>query len=445
MNLNDTIVALASAPGEGAIAIIRLSGSEALSIAGQISDRKLINRPHASMTVGHVIDPRDGHPVDEVVFALWRAPHSFTREEVVEIQCHGGMVVVRTIIDLCIRQGARLAQPGEFSYRAVLNGRIDLSEAEAIMDMVRAHSPLQMKLAMQGLDGSVSRSVEPLLEALIMLIGTIEVNIDYPEYDDVEQLTSEDILPRLAKIQSQVSKIVAQAGRTQLIRQGIRTVIIGKPNVGKSSLLNALIREEKAIVTDIPGTTRDLVEGWIHLGNVDLHLIDTAGLRQTDELIERIGIEKSREALATADLILLVMDGSQPRDAEDEALLRLIRDRNYLLVFNKCDIKDPGEGIRISAQNHELEPLIDAIRARYAQAYQEARQDGLSNPRQISAATQAERLLAQAYEALQAGDPPDLVTLELQDAYRLLASILKGDETEIDLYGAIFSRFCLGK
>lgn len=446
--LNDTIAAISTALQDGAISVIRISGPDSLAIAGRLFSRRVDDQPTHTVRYGYIIDPISKEAVDEVLLTVFRAPKTFTREDVVEISGHGGRYITRRILALVLAEGARLADPGEFTRRAFLNGRIDLTQAEAVMDMIDADSSQQAQLAIQGIRGSIRRLIEPLSEALLNIIANIEVNIDYPEYEDAEQLTWESVLPQARSWLIQMDEILQRAESGRIMKKGVKTVILGKPNVGKSSLLNALLEEDKAIVTEIAGTTRDLVEGEIHLRNVTLHLIDTAGIHQTEDRVEQIGIERSMKALEEAELILIVLDASRPQDDEDRRLLDLTEGRNRIVVINKKDLAPQAEDrsgtISICAAQNQIEPLIDQINQRYEHHHAMLELPSLANERQIALARQARQSMAQAVNALQDGAELDLVTIDLQAAYMALKEIV-GETSREDLLDALFSKFCLGK
>ena len=360
-----TICAISTALKEGAISIVRLSGEDAIPIVNQIFTKDLSHVPSHTIHYGHILDDHK-EPVDEVLVSVFRAPKTYTREDIIEINCHGGIFITRKILSIVLSHGAKLAKPGEFTQRAFYHGRIDLSQAEAVEDMIEATNDSAAKMAIRGIRGSVHQLLQPLIEDLLDIIAQIEVNIDYPEYEDIEQLTQQDLLPKVKEWLDRIDAILKKANTGQLIKNGIDTVIIGRPNVGKSSLLNALLEEDKAIVTDIAGTTRDIVEGQIHIGSVQLNLIDTAGIRHASDKIEQIGIEKSQEKLQQAKLVLLVLDGSHPLTKEDEDLLEKTKDKLRLIIWNKQDLSDTSqEGICISAKNHQIQPLIDALETLY--------------------------------------------------------------------------------
>lgn len=311
----DTIAAISTPPGEGAISIVRLSGDQAVALADKVyrcGKKSLLEVPSHTIHYGHITDPKNEQIIDEVMVSVMLAPKTFTREDVVEINCHGGIVVVNQILQLLLREGARLAEPGEFTKRAFLNGRVDLSQAEAVMDLIRAKTDKAMGLALNQLDGNLSSLIRSLRQEILETLAQVEVNIDYPEYDDVEELTTRLLLEKATMIQQRIQALLATSKQGKVLREGLSTAIIGRPNVGKSSLLNHLLREEKAIVTDIAGTTRDVIEEYVNVRGVPLKLIDTAGIRETEDLVEQIGVERSRKALSESDLILLVLNQSEP-------------------------------------------------------------------------------------------------------------------------------------
>ncbi|MBM6831203.1 tRNA uridine-5-carboxymethylaminomethyl(34) synthesis GTPase MnmE [Faecalicoccus acidiformans] len=438
-----TICAISTALKEGAISIVRLSGEDAIPIVNQIFTKDLSHVPSHTIHYGHILDDHK-EPVDEVLVSVFRAPKTYTREDIVEINCHGGIFITRKILSIVLSHGAKLAKPGEFTQRAFYHGRIDLSQAEAVEDMIEATNDSAAKMAIRGIRGSVHQLLQPLIENLLDIIAQIEVNIDYPEYEDIEQLTQQDLLPKVKEWLDRIDAILKKANTGQLIKNGIDTVIIGRPNVGKSSLLNALLEEDKAIVTDIAGTTRDIVEGQIHIGSVQLNLIDTAGIRHASDKIEQIGIEKSQEKLQQAKLVLLVLDGSHPLTKEDEDLLEKTKDKLRLIIWNKQDLSDTSqEGICISAKNHQIQPLIDALESLYQNDLLNE-EPVLSNERQIGLLQQARSAMTRAQLALEDHTEPDLVEIDIQEAYEDLKEIL-GEVHREDLLDTLFSKFCLGK
>lgn len=442
--LKDTIVAISTALSDGAISIIRLSGEDAIEIVNQLVNINLKSKSSHTIQYGFIIDPETKEEVDEVLISIFHAPRTFTREAIVEINCHGGTFITKRILQLCLTQGARLAQPGEFTRRAFLNGRIDLTQAEAIHDMIHAESLQHTKMAMQGIKGSVKQLLDPLIQNILDIIANIEVNIDYPEYDDIEILTNEKVLPMAQAWIQRIDNILEQARSGQIIKEGIKTAIIGKPNVGKSSLLNALLEEEKAIVTDIEGTTRDIVEGRIQLGGIMLHLIDTAGIRETEDVVEQIGIQRSLKAVEEAQLVIVVLDGSRPLDEKDEQLLSLCKEKTHIIVYNKKDLCDVSDKICISAANQDIQALIDEIHRLYDYHKIAVEQPVLSNERQIAWMVKARQSMKQAIEAIEAGMELDIVEIDIQNAYTSLKEIL-GEVHRDDLLDTLFSNFCLGK
>ena len=438
-----TICAISTALKEGAISIVRLSGEDAIPIVNQIFTKDLSHVPSHTIHYGHILDDHK-EPVDEVLVSVFRAPKTYTREDIIEINCHGGIFITRKILSIVLSHGAKLAKPGEFTQRAFYHGRIDLSQAEAVEDMIEATNDSAAKMAIRGIRGSVHQLLQPLIEDLLDIIAQIEVNIDYPEYEDIEQLTQQDLLPKVKEWLDRIDAILKKANTGQLIKNGIDTVIIGRPNVGKSSLLNALLEEDKAIVTDIAGTTRDIVEGQIHIGSVQLNLIDTAGIRHASDKIEQIDIKKSQEKLQQAKLVLLVLDGSHPLTKEDEELLEKTKDKLRLIIWNKQDLSDTSlEGICISAKNHQIQPLIDTLETQYQNDLLKE-EPVLSNERQIGLLQQARSAMTRAQLALEDHTEPDLVEIDIQEAYEDLKEIL-GEVHREDLLDTLFSKFCLGK
>lgn len=440
--MNDTIAAIATANATGAVSIIRISGEEAILIASELINKDLSKKEGYTITFGTVQE--DNEVVDEVLVSIFRAPKSYTGEDVVEIGCHGGLFITRKILSLCLGKGARLARRGEFTERAFLNGKMDLSQAEGVNDLINATDEVNAKSAMHSLKGSVSKILKPLEEDLTQIISNIEVNIDYPEYDDVHQLTEDEILPKAKTWLKDIQKLIDEAKKAVNIREGIDTVILGRPNVGKSSLLNALLEEDKAIVTDIAGTTRDIVEGTVRLDGITLNLIDTAGIHESNDIVEKIGIDKSLQALEKAELVIVVIDGSEALTDEDHKLLEMTKNKNRIVVYNKNDKAIQQDGISISAINGDVEALTNAIKEKYEKELYLASSDTLNNERQIGLAIQAEQSMKNAIRTLEDGMELDLVTIDLENAWTSLKEIT-GKAGKEDLLDEIFSRFCLGK
>ena len=435
--LNDTICAISTALKDGAISIVRMSGEDSFAIIRKISDVREI-KPN-TIVYSHIYD--EGKIVDEVLISFFVAGKSYTREDMVEINCHGGVYVTRLILNLLLKNGCRLAEPGEFTKRAYLNGRIDLSEAESVNDLIKAESMIQARSAIRGMNGSVERLITPLMDEMRDVIAMIEVNIDYPEYEDEKQMSNDIIAPYVRKWIAQAEEMIDKAERFRLVKDGLDTVIIGKPNVGKSSLLNALLEKDKAIVTDIAGTTRDLVEGKVNLKNITLNLIDTAGIRDTEEQIERIGIEKTMKAAEEADLIILVVDASDISE-EDRKLMERYADRNMIVVYNKSDLNKTGE-ISISALNRDISSLTDYLNERYKDDISLAEEDILNNERQIAFMKRCLTELKELVAHLDY-DTTDVIVMNLDAAYHDLCQIL-GKEYQEDLIDHMFRNFCLGK
>ena len=435
--LNDTICAISTALKDGAISIVRMSGEDSFDIITKISDIKNIKAN--SICYGHIFDKDE--MVDEVLVSFFEKGKSYTRENMVEINCHGGTYVTRLILNILLENGCRLAEAGEFTKRAYLNGRIDLSNADSINDLIKAQSAIQAKSAIKGINGSVERLIMPLMDEMKDVISMIEVNIDYPEYEDEKQMSNDVIKPYVEKWIELCSSMIDKAERFRVVKDGLDTVIIGKPNVGKSSLLNALIEKDKAIVTDIAGTTRDLVEGKVNLKNISLNLIDTAGIRESSDAIEKIGIEKSKQALDNAELVILVIDSNDIND-EDKKLMDMVKDRNHIIVYNKSDLKK-ADGINISAKNNDITELVDYLNNKYENDVTLVNEDILNNERQIALMKKCLNELKQMFTNIDT-DGIDMVVTNLDEAYHYLCEIL-GKEYQEDLIDHMFKNFCLGK
>ena len=442
---DDIIVAIATSRLEAAISIIRLSGKGVIAFVQQFFTGKILNKESHTITYGFIKD--HDKKIDEVLVNIYRGKRTFTGEEMVEINCHGGVYITGQILNLCLRNGARMAERGEFSKRAFLNGRIDLSQAEAISDIITAKNSYASDLALKGIQGSISNFIKDLKEELIQIITQIEVNIDYPEYEDVEELTADKLLPMSKSLSEKMEKILEDSKNIKLMKEGIQTVIIGKPNVGKSSLLNAILKEDKAIVTNIAGTTRDIVEGQVSIDGILLNMIDTAGIRETDNIIESLGVEKAKELIHQADLVLLVIDGSKPLDEEDHRLLKLTQEQNRIIIINKIDMKKIAEieGIEISAKNQDVLPLTQEIKRKFNLG-QITDQNNylLTNARQTLLLEKASKYLKQAIESMKQSVPPDLIVEDLYDSWYALKEIL-GEQAKEDLLDELFKRFCIGK
>ncbi|HER3278597.1 TPA: tRNA uridine-5-carboxymethylaminomethyl(34) synthesis GTPase MnmE [Streptococcus pyogenes] len=451
----DTITAISTPLGEGAIGIVRLSGTDALAIAQSVFKGKNLEQV-ASHTInyGHIIDPKTGTIIDEVMVSVMLAPKTFTCENVVEINTHGGIAVTNEILQLLIRQGARMAEPGEFTKRAFLNGRVDLTQAEAVMDIIRAKTDKAMTIAVKQLDGSLSQLINDTRQEILNTLAQIEVNIDYPEYDDVEEMTTALLREKTQEFQSLLENLLRTAKRGKILREGLSTAIIGRPNVGKSSLLNNLLREDKAIVTDIAGTTRDVIEEYVNIKGVPLKLVDTAGIRETDDLVEQIGVERSKKALQEADLVLLVLNASEKLTDQDRALLNLSQDSNRIILLNKTDLEQkieleqlPADLIPISVlTNQNINLIEDRINQLFFDNAGLVEQDAtyLSNARHISLIEKAVQSLEAVNDGLALGMPVDLLQVDLTRTWEILGEIT-GDAAPDELITQLFSQFCLGK
>ena len=451
----DTITAIATPLGEGAIGIVRISGTEAVAIANRIFQGKNLETVDShTLNYGHILDPDKDEILDEVMVGVMRAPRTFTREDVIEINTHGGIAVTNEILQLILRQGARMAEPGEFTKRAFLNGRVDLTQAEAIMDIIRAKTDKAMNIAVKQLDGSLKDLIDNTRQEILNTLAQVEVNIDYPEYDDVEEMTTALLREKTQEFQTLLENLLQTARRGKILREGLSTAIIGRPNVGKSSLLNNLLREDKAIVTDIAGTTRDVIEEYVNIKGVPLKLIDTAGIRETDDIVEKIGVERSRQALAEADLILLVLNASEKLTDQDRALLALSDMTRRIVLLNKTDLKEeieaeelPEDVIRISVlENQNIDQIEERINQLFFDNAGIVEQDAtyLSNSRHISLIEQAVQSLQAVNEGLEFGMPVDLLQVDLTRTWQILGEIT-GDAAPDELITQLFSQFCLGK
>ncbi len=455
----DTITAISTPMGEGAIAIVRLSGSEAVAISNRLFRGKDLNLVDShTMHYGKIIDPDTGEMAEEVMVSIMRAPKTFTREDIVEINCHGGLVSVNRVLEIVLETGARLAEPGEFTKRAFLNGRIDLSQAEAVMDLIRAKTDRAMNVALKQMDGRLSHLIQDLRQKLLETLAHVEVNIDYPEYDDVEEMSHEMMKEKTDEVHREVTKLLETARQGKILREGLATAIIGRPNVGKSSLMNALVHENKAIVTEIPGTTRDVIEEYVNVRGVPLRLVDTAGIRETEDIVERIGVERSRQVLKEADLILLVLNYGDELTEEDEKLFEAIDDMNVIVIVNKMDLEQRLDIDRVKALTAEhpvittaliREEGIDQLENAIADTFFEGELDAgdmtyVSNVRHVQLLKQAKEALEDAQNGMEMGVPLDVVQIDVTRTWEILGEII-GEAVHESLIDQLFSQFCLGK
>jgi len=446
--MDDTIAAISTALGVGAISIIRVSGSESLSIVNKIFDKDLLNVKSHTIHYGHIIDKEE--IIDEVLVSVMRAPKTFTKEDIVEINCHGGISTTNKVLELLLTNGARLAEPGEFTKRAFLNGRIDLLEADGIMNLIEAKSETARKMSINQLNGNVSNVIKEIRKSLIEIISNIEVNIDYPEYEDITVLTNSTIKPSIEKVASTLNRIITDAENGRLINEGINIGIIGRPNVGKSSLLNLLLEEDKAIVTDIQGTTRDIIEGRIIIKGIMCNLIDTAGIRETDNIVEQIGVNKSLEIINSSDLIIILLNNNEELTPEDQKLLDIIKHKNHLIVINKIDLASKlpeiPEAIKISTkENIGIEELKNQIIKIFnLEKIETSDMTYLSNARNISLLKRTSDKITEILKEISNETPIDIIEMDLKDAWEILGTII-GETYTDELIDEIFSRFCLGK
>lgn len=457
----DTIAAISTPPGEGGIGIVRLSGDEALEIAEKVyrqGNKRLSDQPSHTIHYGNLFNPKTDEKIDEVMVTIMKAPKTYTREDIVEINTHGGVLVTNKVLQTVLAAGARLAEPGEFTKRAFLNGRIDLSQAEAVMDVIRAKTDSAMHNAISQLDGNLSNLISNIRQEILNTLAQVEVNIDYPEYDDVEEMTSKLMQEKATEVKKQVEVILETAQQGKILRDGLATAIIGRPNVGKSSLLNAFARSEKAIVTDIAGTTRDVIEEFVNVKGVPLKLIDTAGIRETEDIVEAIGVTRSKKAIEEAELVLLVFDQSQKLTDEDFEMMDLTENKERIIILNKMDLVqelnvdkllekvDPKSVISVSvATNTGINDVEQAIVDLFFQG-KTGEKDAtyISNIRHISLLEQAVDALQEVINGIEFGMPVDLVQIDLTRAWDALGEVT-GESVQDELITQLFSQFCLGK
>lgn len=448
--MEDTIAAIATSLGVGAISIIRVSGPEAIKIVNNIFKGKdLTKQKTHTITYGHIIE--NDKIIDEVLISIMKSPKSFTTEDTVEINCHGGISTTNKVLELLLNNGCRLAAPGEFTKRAFLNGRIDLIEAEGVMDLINSKTEKARNLAINQLSGTSSELIKKLRKEIVEIIANIEVNIDYPEYDDIVVLSTQIIKPQITNIIKELKEIIDHSENTKIIKDGIDVLILGRPNVGKSSLLNRLLEEDKAIVTDIEGTTRDIVEGKINLDGIILNIIDTAGIRQTEDVVEKIGVEKSLSLIDKADLVLFLLNNNEDITPEDKNIINQLKNKNHIIVINKCDLTkkldlNDNDCVYISAkENIGIDDLKNKIKELYNLEKIETEDlSYLSSARSISLLKQAMQSLKNADKGIDDNYPIDMVEIDIKDSWNILGEII-GETYEEELIDQLFSQFCLGK
>lgn len=451
--MNDTIAAISTALGVGAISIVRMSGKDSISIANSIFSGKDLEKV-ATNTINYGFIKDNEEIIDEVLVSVMKAPHTYTTEDIVEINCHGGITTTNKVLETLLKHGARLAEPGEFTKRAFLNGRIDLTKSEAVMDLLESKTESARKLAINSLQGKTALLVDNFRDKIKQLISSIEVNIDYPEYYDIEVVTLEKIKEETANMKQELENIIKESENSKIIKNGIDTLIIGRPNVGKSSILNKFLDEEKAIVTDIAGTTRDIVEGQVMLDNIVLNIIDTAGIRQTEDKVEKIGVEKSLSLIDRADLVIVVLNSNEKLTLEDIEILEKTKDKNTIVVLNKNDLDRNIELDKlkdynlVSTNTNDLEG-IDALKNKIKEMFnleQISTKDYnyLTNVRQISLAKNAYQKLIDVETGLKDNLPVDMIEIDLRDCFDILGQIT-GKTYSDEIIDNLFERFCVGK
>ncbi|MCT6922223.1 MAG: tRNA uridine-5-carboxymethylaminomethyl(34) synthesis GTPase MnmE [Staphylococcus epidermidis] len=456
----DTITSISTPMGEGAIGIVRLSGPQAIEIGDILykGKKKLSEVETHTINYGHIIDPETNETVEEVMVSVLRAPKTFTREDIIEINCHGGILTINRILELTMTYGARMAEPGEYTKRAFLNGRIDLSQAEAVMDFIRSKTDRASKVAMNQIEGRLSDLIKKQRQSILEILAQVEVNIDYPEYDDVEDATTDFLLEQSKRIKEEINRLLETGAQGKIMREGLSTVIVGRPNVGKSSMLNNLIQDNKAIVTEVAGTTRDVLEEYVNVRGVPLRLVDTAGIRDTEDIVEKIGVERSRKALSEADLILFVLNNNEPLTEDDQTLFEVIKNEDVIVIINKTDLEQRLDVSELREMIGDM-PLIQTSMLKqegideleiqikdlfFGGEVQNQDMTYVSNSRHISLLKQARQSIQDAIDAAESGIPMDMVQIDLTRTWEILGEIL-GESASDELIDQLFSQFCLGK
>ena len=456
----DTITSISTPMREGAIGIVRLSGPQAIEIGDILykGKKKLSEVETHTINYGHIIDPETNETVEEVMVSVLRAPKTFTREDIIEINCHGGILTINRILELTMTYGARMAEPGEYTKRAFLNGRIDLSQAEAVMDFIRSKTDRASKVAMNQIEGRLSDLIKKQRQSILEILAQVEVNIDYPEYDDVEDATTDFLLEQSKRIKEEINQLLETGAQGKIMREGLSTVIVGRPNVGKSSMLNNLIQDNKAIVTEVAGTTRDVLEEYVNVRGVPLRLVDTAGIRDTEDIVEKIGVERSRKALSEADLILFVLNNNEPLTEDDQTLFEVIKNEDVIVIINKTDLEQRLDVSELREMIGDM-PLIQTSMLKqegideleiqikdlfFGGEVQNQDMTYVSNSRHISLLKQARQSIQDAIDAAESGIPMDMVQIDLTRTWEILGEIL-GESASDELIDQLFSQFCLGK
>lgn len=447
--MNDTIAAISTALGVGAISIVRLSGEDSINIVNKIFDKDLTKVKSHTINYGHIT--YNNEIIDEVLVSVMKSPKTFTSEDVVEINCHGGIATTNKVLELVLLNGARMAEPGEFTKRAFLNGRIDLIEAENVMNLINSKTETSRRLAINGLSGKVSRMISDLRNKMIDIITNIEVNIDYPEYEDILVVTNDMIKNNVSELKKELQKILKEAENGKLINEGIKTLIVGRPNVGKSSLLNKLLDEDKAIVTDIEGTTRDIVEGNVTINGILLNIIDTAGIRETDNIVEKMGVEKSLNLIDSADLVIVVLNNNEKLTEQDKYILEKTKDKNRIIYVNKKDLEsnidiDCDDVIYGSTINEDgLDALKNKIRDLFnMDMIEKSDLNYLSSTEQIATIKETLKIIEDIENSIQMNVEVDMIEIDIKKIWELLGIII-GENYDDELIDNLFSKFCLGK
>jgi len=447
--MNDTIAAISTALGVGAVSIIRLSGDESIEIVNKIFDRDLSRAQSHTINYGHIVD--NGEVIDEVLVTVMKSPRTFTREDVVEINCHGGIATTNKVLEMVLLNGARMASPGEFTKRAFLNGRIDLIEAENVMNLINSKTESSRKLAISGISGKVSKMISDLRSKMIDIIANIEVNIDYPEYEDILVVTNDMIRDNISILKCELLKILKEAENGKLIKEGIKTLIVGRPNVGKSSVLNRLLEEDKAIVTDIEGTTRDIVEGSVSIDGVLLNIIDTAGIRETDNVVEKIGVEKSLSLIDSADLVIVVLNNNEKLTEQDKYILSKTEGKKRIIYVNKNDLEsnidiDSSDIVYGTTMN---ESGLDELKARIRDLFnmdmiEQSDMNFLSSSEQIATIKESLRIINDIEDSIEVNTEVDMIEIDIKKVWELLGTLI-GETYDDELIDNLFNKFCLGK